>query len=122
MPQQPAVEVIVDRPKEELDRLDSYQEVYDSIVRLSRGAILDCTSGNFQDDIVACDLSSARQGRGLTNADQTPYAVPMRLSSLMRMGMLPTNGMTFIDNAKELKTIGMRGCTVVKPMRAKTTI
>ena len=36
--------------------------------------------------------------------------------------MDPTKGITFIDKANDESTIGPVGCTVVRPIRAKTTI
>ena len=44
------------------------------------------------------------------------------MGSLTKIGMDPTKGMTFIDNANDERTIGPVGWTVVRPIKAKTTI
>jgi hypothetical protein len=41
---------------------------------------------------------------------------------LTRIGIDPTKGITFIDNANEDRTIGPVGWTVVRPIKANTTI
>jgi len=53
-----------------------------------------------------------------TNDDQTPYAVPIFVGSLIKIGIEPTKGMTFMDKANELSTMGPVGWTVVNPIKA----
>lgn len=60
--------------------------------------------------------------KGLTNAFQTPKPVPRRASSPISTGMEAMNVMAFELRANELNKIGPKGCTLVKPIRAKTTI
>jgi hypothetical protein len=56
----------------------------------------------------------------LTKAFHTPIAVPSSASSPIITGMEADRGIAYVESANELRMIGPRGCTLVRPMRAKT--
>jgi len=58
---------------------------------------------------IAPAVTSRRMLLHATNDDQTPYAVPIFVGSLIKIGIEPTKGMTFIDNANDESTIGPVG-------------
>lgn len=64
---------------------------------------------NGEEHTMAPAVTSRRMLLHATNEDQTPYAVPIFVGSLTRIGIDPTNGMTFIDKANDERTIGPVG-------------
>jgi hypothetical protein len=58
----------------------------------------------------------------LTNDFHTPNAVPRSASSPTRIGIEAMKVMALLLRAKELSKMGASGCTVVKPINAKTTM
>jgi hypothetical protein len=71
---------------------------------------------------IAPAVTSRRMLLQATKEDHTPYAVPIFVGSLIRIGIEPTNGITFNESAKLESTIGPVGCTLVRPIKAKTTM
>jgi hypothetical protein len=85
----------------------------------------DRTGGHFKDDTVTVGLSLSSWPPNLvtrlTNAFQTPKAVPNSASFPTRIGIDAMKAIALVLRAKELNRIGASGCTVVRPIRAKTT-
>lgn len=52
-----------------------------------------------------------------TKLDHTPYAVPILVGSLTKIGIEPMKGRTLNESAKEERTIGPVGWTLVRPIR-----